>query len=1312
MHLKRREFDADRWRLFELLGSVDVGIWYCDLPFDKLNWDDTTKEHFGLPADADVSIDTFYERLHPDDRERTRTAIADSIATKTEYDIEYRTVSPDGRLRWIRAIGRGFYDESGEPVRFDGVTVDITRRKEAGQLARDSQRALAEVFGRITDGFATLDANHLVQFINAAGAAFFGLSVDQVVGNSVRAIFPPDSALAFENALRRVAAGQNTVEISELRVAPDRWVNARIFPSSLPASAGASVYLRDITLQKHAEAKQRENEAHFRLLGDSIPQLVWMADAGGEIFWYNRRWYEYTGATPEAMKDSGWKSVHDPAHLPRVLERWQQSLSNGQAFEMIFPLRGADGRFRDFLTRVVPVRDSAGNVQMWFGTNTDISAQRETETALRLSQERLRVALEASATGTFRWDIADGALDFDEGLDRLFALRPGESVRGLADFVNRVHPEDRARVVEDCQRSVRHGADLDMEFRVVLPDGRIRWLYERGKTFLDAAGRPLYMTGAGVDITQRKWTEQAMEERARSSALGADIGIALTTSNSLREMLQMCTDAAVRHLQAAFARIWTLDPTRTTLELQASSGLYTHLDGAHSRVPVGQFKIGLIAAERKPHLTNNVLHDPRVADHEWARREGMVAFAGYPLVVEGLLIGVIALFSRQPLGDETLESLAAVANSMALGIERKRKESALLASEARKTAILNTALDCVITIDEDSRIVEFNPAAEATFGYPAAIAIGREMPELIMPEAFRAAHYQGVQHYRKTAFGPIFGKRIELEAQRADGTIFPIELAVNAITSDGPVLFTATVRDITGRKRAEEDLRKARDAAEFANRAKSDFLASMSHELRTPLNAIIGYSEMMQEEAEELRAGGLVDDLRRVHTAGRHLLSLISDILDLSKIEAGRMELFPETFDVETAVRDVTSTIGPLVDRNANSFRLDIPQPLGSMHADLTKVRQSLFNLLSNAAKFTKNGSIVLRVTPDRNSPEDALCFTVADTGEGIPPERLHQLFQPFSQLGNPAMQKQSGTGLGLAITKRFCEMMGGSVEVRSEPGKGSEFTISLPRMTGQTMSPAPGFTTGLPDPAICESTVLVIDDDPAARDLMQRYLTRENVRAVLAANGEEGLRLAHELRPDLITLDVLMPGMDGWAVLQALKSDPLVRDIPVVVVSILEDRNLGYSLGAADFLTKPVDRDRLAGLLRRYRCETPPCPVLIVEDDEDTRRVVRALLEREGWSVTEAVNGAEALRIMEENTPELILLDLMMPEMDGFEFIAALRSNPLWTAIPVLVITGKDVSEEDRNRLNGQVQRILAKGVFGPRELFTEIRRVSLSKQ
>jgi len=480
----------------------------------------------------------------------------------------------------------------------------------------------------------------------------------------------------------------------------------------------------------------------------------------------------------------------------------------------------------------------------------------------------------------------------------------------------------------------------------------------------------------------------------------------------------------------------------------------------------------------------------------------------------------------------------------------------------------------------------------------------------------------------------------------------------------------------------------------------------MSHELRTPLNAILGYSEMLLEEAKETGDETLSKDLTRINSAGKHLLALIGDILDLSKIDAGRMDLFPESFSVESLVRDVASTVEALAARNHNKMEVTIEPDLGVMFADITKMRQNLFNLLSNAAKFTSDGTIRLTAAADRAAGKDELLFQVIDTGRGIPPERMELLFQPFTQLDKSISRDFGGTGLGLTITRKFCQMMGGDVSVASELGHGSTFTIRLPR----TFEPPQKAET--PEPAAsnepCEpggNLVLVIDDDAAARDLMKRNLTRAGLRAALASSGEEGLKLARELKPKVITLDVLMPGMDGWAVLQELKGDPELADIPVVMATMVADRSLGYSLGASDYLMKPVTRERLQTALAKYKCDPPPCSVLLVEDDADSRDLLRTMLTREGWDVTSAGDGVEALAQMERHTPKVILLDLMMPNMDGFEFTAHLSKREEWRKIPVLVVTAKNLTEPERARLNGHVERILTKDALAIDALLSEVR-------
>jgi signal transduction histidine kinase/DNA-binding response OmpR family regulator len=513
-------------------------------------------------------------------------------------------------------------------------------------------------------------------------------------------------------------------------------------------------------------------------------------------------------------------------------------------------------------------------------------------------------------------------------------------------------------------------------------------------------------------------------------------------------------------------------------------------------------------------------------------------------------------------------------------------------------------------------------------------------------------------------------------------------------------------------------------ALEDASRHKSQFLANMSHELRTPLNAVIGYSEMLQEELEDLGQAELVPDVEKINAAGRHLLGLINDILDLSKIEAGKMELFLETVDVASLVKDVSTTVGPLIDKNGNTLVVDMADDIGEMEADATKLRQILFNLLGNAAKFTEGGRIELRVERRELESRDEsagplsrstlhaplVTFVVSDTGIGMTQEQVGRLFEAFSQAEASTTRRFGGTGLGLTLVRHFCRMMGGDVTVRSRPGHGSTFAVTLPVVASSETRVASDEEV---DPQLAthnsqlatQPVVLVIDDDPTARDLLTRHLSSDGVRVVTAGSGEEGLRLARQIKPSAITLDVLMPGMDGWAVLAALKSDPETADLPVIVLTFLDDRDLGYSLGASEYLVKPVDRERVIAAVRKLGPRRAERRALVVEDDPDTREMLRRTLEREGWAVEEAANGRRGLERVAAGPPDLILLDLLMPELDGFGFVERLRAETAWQQIPVLVVTAKDLTAEERQRLNGRVEQVLAKGAHSREELLARVR-------
>jgi signal transduction histidine kinase/CheY-like chemotaxis protein len=503
---------------------------------------------------------------------------------------------------------------------------------------------------------------------------------------------------------------------------------------------------------------------------------------------------------------------------------------------------------------------------------------------------------------------------------------------------------------------------------------------------------------------------------------------------------------------------------------------------------------------------------------------------------------------------------------------------------------------------------------------------------------------------------------------------------------------------------------EARARAEDANRIKSEFLANMSHELRTPLNAIIGYSEILEEDAEEEGQVELIRDLQKIRNAGKHLLNLINDVLDLAKIESGKMSLYFESFDITKLAQDVINTVQPVCSKNNNKITLSCAKDVGLMRSDLTKVQQSLFNLLSNASKFTHAGHIQLSITKEINdASEKIISFKVSDTGIGMKPDQLKKLFRAFSQADNSTTRKYGGTGLGLAITKQFATMMNGEIFVESEYGKGSTFTLNLPQIAQQfeddiTSSFEDHITpSGIFNPNYTK-TVLVIDDNHNDRRFLHRYLSGEGYNVALATNGQQGLQMALEIVPDLITLDVMMPEMDGWETLVRLKNNPKLANIPVVMSSIVEDRHLAQTLGAADYLVKPVDKQRLVNVLDKHIGRDEQGCILVVEDDEASREMMCRMLVQEGWTVQSAANGLKAIDCIQVEQPLMILLDLMMPEMDGFEVIKTVRQNPNWHKIPIIVVTAMDLTTVEHGLLTAQVTNVFQKGKYNKQQLITEV--------
>ena len=611
------------------------------------------------------------------------------------------------------------------------------------------------------------------------------------------------------------------------------------------------------------------------------------------------------------------------------------------------------------------------------------------------------------------------------------------------------------------------------------------------------------------------------------------------------------------------------------------------------RLPIDGSLSGHCLATSKPVLCPDALLDARVKQ-DLVPSLGLRSAVCVPISRGDATVGVLKLQSHRPDAFSGRDVRVAIlfAGTIPAGLaeagEAEARRGIRTGKVTLRTVMETLPVGVLIAQAPSGRIVDYNARATAILGHGVTPAVPGEGPA-----RWVGFHPDGTPVtadewplVRVTRDGE---RRAELEVdyQRGDGTRAWVNFTgAPMYDHDGRLMGgVAVVTDIDGRKRDELDLAAAKRAAEEANRAKSEFLANMSHELRTPLSAVIGYSEMLQEEMEDLGHDALLPDMRKIESNARHLLGLINDVLDLSKIEAERMETYVEDFTVETVVRDVASTVEALVARKGNALTLDFRAGLGEARTDVTKLRQCLINLLSNAAKFTEAGQVTLSAARDARDGIDWLTFAVSDTGIGMTPEQQERLFERFTQADASTTRRFGGTGLGLSITRAFAGMLGGTITVASEPERGTTFTVAVPARIAGTNDEVPPAIDGI---AAGEEgggdTVLVVDDDPATRDLLARFLERDGFRVVTAADGHEGLGLAHKLRPRVVLLDVTMPHMDGWAVLRAIRGDPALDDTPVIMVTVLDEQTRAYALGATDYLQKPVDWDELHAMMDRFR--------------------------------------------------------------------------------------------------------------------------------
>jgi PAS domain S-box-containing protein len=588
--------------------------------------------------------------------------------------------------------------------------------------------------------------------------------------------------------------------------------------------------------------------------------------------------------------------------------------------------------------------------------------------------------------------------------------------------------------------------------------------------------------------------------------------------------------------------------------------------------------------------------------------------------------------------------------------------------------------------DAQGRILRINDTAAKLMGKPSELLLGRTVDVVATPETaelVRRHDREVLEEHGVTA--------CEEQVNYLGGSYtfltrrFPITNEQGKVDGVGVISM-----DISQRIHMEHELRNAKAEAEAANQAKSLFLANMSHELRTPLNSIIGLSELTFEQAEEREDGETAEIMRRVVNAGRHLLSLINDILDISRIESGRVELNTEVVQVQTLLESVVHSMQPLASSNGNRLALEVAPEVGLACLDVTRLKQVLLNLVGNAIKFTQNGEVKVAAT----CRDQQLYIAVSDTGIGMSPDQMERIFEPFEQADRSIARRFGGSGLGLTISRQLLGLMRGRIDVSSGIQAGSVFTISLPVGDVDKAEPrAAANAIGIAAARDRNPVVLVVDDDPDACGLVRNALQRDGINVVSASSGEQALSLTRALRPAVMVLDILLGDMTGWDVLAAIRADPEHAELPVILCTVTDpDRRTGL-LGVVEHLTKPFDRDHLSHLVQRFVGDGTASSLLVVDDDDFYRDSIASVLRQAGHQVETAPNGEHALRMMRQRAPDLLLLDMVMPGMDGLEVIEAMRTDPALAPVPIMLVTAADVTPEISRRLYERAVMLIRKG-------------------